>query len=321
MNIKCTICEKDTKSILTSTRSKTKIYLNKCSHCDFLFAAEDKTNSLKNNNLDKTRLKDAGMSIPALNEDFKNGSIQADKYFNEYIKEKKQIDILEIGCSWGYFLNICKTKGNNVTGVEINEIRKEYVQNKLKINCFSDIDALLEKKIKFDKIFLFYVLEYINEPLSYIEKLLTLIKDKGEIIIHTPNTNDSLINIWANKSYKDFTIDEHVINYFSIKSFEVISSIFSKKEFSIINKQYYSLFNHLKWFFTNKPSTTGIVGGDNFTDDIINEIKNSEGKSSKDILLSKKIIDFIKSIDQDYKKIIEENDLGNNIIIKIQNKY
>ena len=36
-------------------------------------------------------------------------SLQSGDYFNEFInKDENNLDILEIGSSWGYFLNVCR---------------------------------------------------------------------------------------------------------------------------------------------------------------------------------------------------------------------
>ena len=47
-------------------------------------------------------------------------------------------------------------------------------------------------------------MEYIENPLKYISKLLTILDKKGEIIIITPNINDPLKTIWKNESFKIF---------------------------------------------------------------------------------------------------------------------
>tara|TARA_B100000212_G_scaffold319397_1_gene276506 strand:- start:265 stop:1215 length:951 start_codon:yes stop_codon:yes gene_type:complete len=314
MSLICPICKTNAEEIVKDSRSNSKVLLGNCRNCDFLFADIDNINSLKNNQLDETRLKKAGLKIPSIEKDFKNGSLQAKRYFNEYLNSYDfPLNILEIGCSWGYFLNILKNKNHNVIGIEISKERRNYVEKNLQIKCLQDINMLKNSSLRFDKIFLFYVIEYINDPKNYIEDLIKFLKKDGEIIIITPNKNDVLLNIWSNKSYEKFIIDEHVINYFSVKSLEKLSKLIDRSIFKIYNQQGYSLYNHLKWYFTNKPSTTGIVGGDIFTEDIKNQITNN-----KDIKLSNKIKTLITNTNKEYQKIIEENNMGNSIIVRIK---
>ena len=139
MQLTCPICKSRVEETTKESRSGRKIKLGSCKNCDFLFSNIDNINSLKKNQLDKTRLKDAGLKIPTIEKDFKNGSKQSEYYFEEYIRGNDiPLDILEIGCSWGYFLNTLKSKNHKVTGVEISGERRKYVETILKIKCFEN---------------------------------------------------------------------------------------------------------------------------------------------------------------------------------------
>ena len=80
MDIKCLICRKTTIKKNKLSRSDSLINLNYCENCDFLFSQANKSKSLRSNNLDKTRLLEAGLKIPSLEVDFNNGSQQS-KYY------------------------------------------------------------------------------------------------------------------------------------------------------------------------------------------------------------------------------------------------
>lgn len=318
MDIQCLICRKTTIKKKKLSRSDSFINFNYCKNCDFLFSQVNKSKSLSNNNLDKTRLLDAGLKIPSLDDDFKNGLEQSKDYYQEYLgKSFKPLKILEIGCSWGYFLDFARSKGHFVTGLEINQIRKKYINENLGILCFGDIDELIRNNKKFNKIFLFYVIEYINDPVDYLNKLFNLLKKDGEIYIITPNKNDAIEQLWDNKAYKKFNIDDHVVNYFSLKSCKELTKKIKNAKVNIISKQGYSFFNHLKWYFTNKPSTTGIVGGDNFTKDLADLFYKSS-TDSENIELKLQMGNMINSIDSEYKKYLEKNNLGNQIVMTLR---
>ena len=93
---------------------------------------------LSSNKLNISRLKKAGLKVPTLNEDFKNGTFQSRIYLQKYLKKNEKIkNILEIGCSYGYFLNLLKkNKFKNIYGVEINQTCKNYINQNLKIPCY-----------------------------------------------------------------------------------------------------------------------------------------------------------------------------------------
>ena len=319
MNSNCPICERKAKSFSRLSRSDNQVELCLCLSCDFIFSEKDMNKSLMNNKLDETRLKKAGMEIPSIKEDFNNGSFQSKNYFKEFInKNENNLDILEIGSSWGYFLNVCRERGHNPIGIEINKVRKDFIENDLKIKCFYDINSLLNKNVKFDKIFLFYVIEYILNPLDYLEKLVKLLKTNGEIIILTPNKNDVISDIWQIDSYKKFMIEDHVANYFSVKSTLNLCKQLKNTTFQVKTKQEYSFFNHLRWYFTNQPFPTGIVGGDNLSENISSQILKRPLNDNQDVDISKRVINLISDTDKKYKQIIEENLAGNNIIILIK---
>ena len=86
----------------------------------------------------------------------------------------------------------------------------------------------------------------------------------------------------------------------------------------IQTKQEYSFFNHLRWYFTNKPFTTGIVGGDKLPENINSQIAKGPYYHNQDDDISKKVINLISDTDKKYKKIIEDNFSGNKIVILIK---
>ena len=95
MKLICPICKSRVSERMKDSRSGRKIKLGNCKNCD-LFSEKDNINSLKNNQLDQTRLKDAGLKIPTIQKDFKNGSKQSEYYCDEYVKRMILLDIFEI---------------------------------------------------------------------------------------------------------------------------------------------------------------------------------------------------------------------------------
>lgn len=83
----CKICNNKVIFKKVSTRSKLKKNIYFCKNCDFEFFNFDPKKNLTNNKLDISRLKKTGLKIPELNEDFKNGTIQAKEYVEKFIKK------------------------------------------------------------------------------------------------------------------------------------------------------------------------------------------------------------------------------------------
>lgn len=314
----CKICKfkSKKKAIFTRSGEKTNIYL--CKSCDFEFFSHDPKKKLSSNKLNISRLKKAGLKVPTLNEDFKNGTFQSKIYIQKYLTENEKIkNILEIGCSFGYFLNLLKkNKFKNIYGVEINQTCRNYINHKLKIPCFSNIKEI-KKGVMFDKIFLFYSFEYIFKPQEYLKDLNSILKKNGKIYIITPNKNDILKNLVPSSNFKNFFYDINSVNYFSTSSLKKIAKNLRIKKYSIKTYQGYSLANLFQWFLNQKPIKSNLCGEDIFIDNLIKDIKSSNSRKK---IVQRKISSLIKSVNEKYKKILAENNFGNQIIFCIEKR-
>ena len=88
--IRCNICNGKTKKKLVKTRSKKNLQINLCKKCDYEFFLNEKTKNLKQNKLDKFRLKSAGLKLVNKNRDFINGLKQSETYIKNYLPNKKK---------------------------------------------------------------------------------------------------------------------------------------------------------------------------------------------------------------------------------------
>ena len=313
MSSKCPICIKEADSKIIQVRSGKAMELFHCSECEFNFLNLDPSKALADDKLDESRLKSTGLDIPSTEKDFENGLKQSKVLIDEFIDDTDfNKNVLEIGCSVGYFLKLAQDKGANPFGIELNVGRAKYVNEHLNIPCHEDLAVYEKQGAKFKKIFLFYVLEYIPNPIAYFERLIGLLDVGGEIILVSPNLDDFLKDGWQNKAFDKFFYDEHAINYFTVKSMHRFAEKLSASSFVVSSRQGYSIVNHLSWFLINAPRTTGIVGGDKFLKDI-NELLTTSGLSFSD-----EVILLINQFDQNYKKLLEVNDYGNQIHLIIK---
>lgn len=318
----CLICDGPVKLRTVRVRSGKELELHNCSNCSFDFFAHNPSAALAGNKLDDSRLKSAGLDIPTIELDFHNGTQQSKSLVQEYLDDTdKGSNMLEVGCSVGYFLKLMKDFGCKPYGVEISESRSDYVSTVLDIPCFTDLAAIEERGVKFRKIFLFYILEYVPDTVAYLARLLDLLEDGGSLICVTPNSEDSLKDIWVNKGFKEFFYDEYAVNYMTTKTFEVILSKLHYKQAHVVTRQGYSFASHLSWYFTDKPRTTGIVGGDNFVSDISSQLfKATTNKmlSENQRSAATKITGLLQQLDRDYRAAMESEGCGNQIRVTIK---
>lgn len=290
-----------------------------CSSCDFDFFAHDPTEGLIADKLDQTRLQAAGLDIPTVERDFANGLRQSMPYIEEYMDASdRDRNILEIGCSWGYFLKLVQDAGAKPHGVELNAVRTGYVNDKLGIPCDGSLDECEKRGIRFKKIFMFYVLEYVSQPVGYLQRLADLLDGDGKLILITPSLRDPLKDIWRNTGFANFFYDEHAINYFSpLSANRLVDRVHAGKSF-VSTRQGYSFANHVSWFLTGAPRTTGVVGGDNFVKDIVSQLRAAPRAKkwaftadSSDAAAH--LANMIQDFDIAYKQYLESQQLGNQI--------
>ncbi len=309
----CWICERATSRKEVPIRGGGKDQVNCCDYCDFHFFPRDNTTLLTTNQLDQTRLARAGLEIPEIALDYENGLKQAAGYIQDYLTESDiGKNILEVGCSWGYFLDLVKKKGAHPYGLELNPVRAHYVRKLLNISCYQTLEELEATHLTFHKIFAFYVLEYIANPKVYLKRLHDLLQPGGQLIIITPNLDDLIKDIWQNPGFINFFYDETAIAYYSVRALNNLTAIFTElSSCAIKTKQGYSFINHLSWYLTQKPRTTGMVGGDRYVNDI------SVTLSSNSHELGQKLANLIELFDRQYRESIELHGWGNQIICKL----
>ncbi|MBF0427583.1 MAG: class I SAM-dependent methyltransferase [Magnetococcales bacterium] len=311
----CPICGAEAISRLANARSGKEIVLWHCEFCDYDFLVHDPTKDLADNKLDDSRLKSAGLDIPTLERDFKNGLAQSRPYISEYLNaDDCNTNILEIGCSWGYFLQLVREAGANPYGIELNTIRSKYVSETLRIPCDTTLEACETRGIKFRKIFLFYVLEYIPDPLDYLQRLVSLLEDGGELIVITPNLSDAIKDLWQNSAFQKFFYDEHAINYMSFCAVEKMVAKLPKSYAKVESRQGYSFVNHLNWYLTQKPRTTGIVGGDRFIEDIVSQLQSENAALNvEQTQIIDRLLSLMVNFDKEYRAVLEQGNYGNQI--------
>jgi 2-polyprenyl-3-methyl-5-hydroxy-6-metoxy-1,4-benzoquinol methylase len=315
----CTICDGTATSRPVTVRSGKQMTLWHCAPCHFDFFTHDPTRNLEANRLDESRLKAAGLDVPDVARDFANGTAQSRSYIEEYLDASDVgHNLLEIGCSWGYFLKLARDAGANAYGVELNSIRTRYVNDQLKIPCDDSLDTCEARGIRFRKIFLFYVLEYVPDPVKYLRRLIDLLDEDGVLVAVTPNLDDPLKDLWRNDGFRRFFYDEHAVNYMTPRAVGRMLARLTTEKTEVSTRQGYSVVNHVSWFLTNAPRTTGVVGGDNFVRDIMALLRPDAGLDSSDRdearrALACRLGTLLGAFDVEYRRLLEEYDYGNQI--------
>jgi len=153
--------------------------------------------------------------------------------------------ILDIGCGAGYLSELLEGKYSKYVGVDILEsnvsiaksiFTKKDVSFSTK-NVFSDKSSFKNKSI--DYILLLELIEHVDNPGEYIRRCRELLKDKGYLIISTPNATSITNILWNIKNRKkiisayaiDGTETDHVVAW----DIQTLQNLLVRNKFRIIN--------------------------------------------------------------------------------------
>ena len=241
MKIICTICgyRKLKKFIKYSKPPKIEKKFNikkkykrdyfKCTNCNHLISNQNLINFDKHyeeeyskahySNIDtlKNTFKRI-INYPIKKSDNKNRILRINNFYNhlEIKKNKKKIELLDVGSGLGVFLHEAKKIGwkcySNEPGIEASF----FIKKKLNIKTFNCKFEEISTNKKFDIITFNKVLEHVERPHKLLNIAKKLLKPNGFIYIEVP---DGEAAIKVSKNRQEFTIDHlHVFALESIMS-------------------------------------------------------------------------------------------------------
>ncbi|HCQ29793.1 MAG TPA: hypothetical protein DIU39_05865 [Flavobacteriales bacterium] len=143
------------------------------------------------------------------------------------INKNQPKNLLDIGCGTGEFLNYCKQKGLNTTGVEPGEKARNFATFEYSLTVF-DEDFLKNTDKKFDVITMWHVLEHVPFLQQRMEELYALLSDDGALYIAVPNC-ESYDASYYGKYWAAYDVPRHLY-HFTKKD---ISSLAEKNNFIV----------------------------------------------------------------------------------------
>ena len=138
--------------------------------------------------------------------------------YGEYLEEKaniqatfskrlKTIDkfsekgrLLDIGCAFGFFLELAKEDGWDAKGLEISNHAYKYAKGKLKLHVINQtLEKAGFKSNSFDVVVLFDVIEHLQDPKSSLKEVRRILKPNGLLVITTPDIGSITAKVlWKN---------------------------------------------------------------------------------------------------------------------------
>jgi 2-polyprenyl-3-methyl-5-hydroxy-6-metoxy-1,4-benzoquinol methylase len=119
-------------------------------------------------------------------------------------------NILDIGCSNGFFLELAKEKGLEIYGTEFGKKQINYLKRNVTKHAYASEKELIGKT-KFDIITAFDVIEHLPNPEELIKNCSRLLKDNGILVILTVFIDSWCYNTFKNR-WASFS-DQHLFQF------------------------------------------------------------------------------------------------------------
>jgi len=97
--------------------------------------------------------------------------------------------LLEVGCSWGKFLDIARSRGWQTAGVELSQPSSEFARSEFNLNVFTGRleDSPFVGSKAFDLVAAWHVIEHVPDPLEFLRACRSCLRPGGYIVLKTPN--------------------------------------------------------------------------------------------------------------------------------------
>ena len=166
-------------------------------------------------------------------------------------KHKKGYNLLEIGCSFGYFLKTARDMGWNVSGVELSEYSSKYAKEKLNLKVYTGtIEQASFSDQLFDVVVMQEVIEHLESPTKTLNNIYRVSKPNGLLVIQTSNIESIYSRLTKDKWI--YFLPGHLY-YFSPKTlanlskktgFKIIKSYCGTDiGFKVVMKSYFAMTN------------------------------------------------------------------------------
>lgn len=156
------------------------------------------------------------------------------KTLQNFLKPERHKNLLEIGCAYGFFLDIAKNTFNSVCGIDITEEGTRYAREELKLDV--DNDDFLKHDFnnrQFDVVCMWDTIEHLGKPQGYLEKIGRNMGPGGLVAITTGDIESFNARISKDK-WRLLTSPTH-IHYFSKK---VLKNMLNKYGFDVVYSRY-----------------------------------------------------------------------------------
>lgn len=142
-------------------------------------------------------------------------------------------DLFEIGCAYGFFLEIAKEYFGSTEGIDISDDAVDYAREYLKQNAHAGDFLTFKSDRKYDIVCMWDTIEHLEHPDLYVEKVKELLKKGGLLCITTGDIGSLNARIRGRK-WRQIHPPTH-LHYFSKKTLKLM---LIKRGFQVVDISY-----------------------------------------------------------------------------------
>jgi len=163
--------------------------------------------------------------------------------------------IADIGCGCGAFLDFLKGVAKKIVAIEPSESYREIMRKKDFDTFAYTGDAKKIYSSKIDVITSFDVIEHVEDPITFIQDIYSLLKNGGHAIIGTPTNAPIMRKLLGNIYEQQLLFSTQHLWIFSENNLKLLAEKAGFSSISIKYYQRYGLGNLLGWIRDKKPGT------------------------------------------------------------------
>lgn len=129
--------------------------------------------------------------------------------------------VLDVGCGSGQFLLNARLKGAEVFGIEVSPEACQFVGERLGIPVESKpLEQCVAEMEPVDAVVMSDLIEHVIDPLAYIKAAHTVLRDRGVLLLLTPNGGAAGDSLATARNWVGFRVDLEHLQYFAARTFQ-----------------------------------------------------------------------------------------------------
>ncbi|MGH7964733.1 MAG: class I SAM-dependent methyltransferase [Candidatus Binatia bacterium] len=140
--------------------------------------------------------------------------------------------LLEVGCGFGYFLDVAFEEGFDVTGVEFNAFAVDRLRRKYAFPIISEgLEAATLEPRAFDVVTMFDVIEHLRDPFGAVDRLWSALVPGGLLVLSTQDA-ESWVSRLLGKRLEDFRRTREHLFFFGRQT---LSQVLHQHGFDVVS--------------------------------------------------------------------------------------